>query len=268
MNLPFILVKGAGEMASACAHRLWRAGFPLVMTELALPTCVRRKVSFAQAMLDGTWTVEGVVARRAAAFDPAWRTVRPGQVPVLAADGIAPAGIAPAIIVDARIAKRNLDNTPGDAPLVIGLGPGLHAGRDVHVVVETMRGHHLGRILESGYAEPDTGIPGALGGVTFERVLRAPCDGIFRARLALGDRVAPGGTVGEVAGRPVKAVCGGLLRGLIADGVEVTENLKVGDVDPRNDETALVTISDKARTISGAVLELACAYAFGKRDRG
>lgn len=262
MNLPFILIKGAGELATAAAHRLARAGFPVAMTELSRPTCVRRLVSFAQAMLDGSFEVEGVRARRVPAWDEAWRTSLPGFVPILPAESLDLGRLRPDVIVDARVAKRNLDNAATDAPLVIALGPGIEAGRDAHAVVETNRGHHLGRILESGFAEPDTGVPGTLGGLTHERILRAPAAGVFRAARELGDRVAEGEAVGDVAGRPVVASCSGILRGLIADGIPVAANLKVGDVDPRGDLSALRTISDKARTVSGAVLELACAFSF------
>ncbi len=262
MNRPLVLVKGAGEMASAVAHRLFRAGFPVAMTDLAVPTCVRRLVSFAEAMNAGAAWVEGVEARRV----EAWRRelARAPFIPLLPAGRFDLAAVAPRIVVDARIAKRHLDGSIADAPLVVGLGPGLRCGRDCHAVVETNRGHDLGRILIEGEAAPDTGVPGEIAGFTVERVLRAPADGVFSPLAAIGDRVPAGATVGKVAGLPVVAGCAGVIRGLVIGGLAVTRGFKLGDIDPRTDERACRSISDKARAISGAVLELCCAHEAGR----
>jgi len=167
----------------------------------------------------------------------------------------------PDVVVDARILKTNLDNRRDDAPLVIGLGPGLEAGRDVHFVVETMRGHDLGRVIARGCSSRDTGEPGEIGGYTRERLVRAPAAGVFESARTIGERLAAGEAIGRVAGAELRARIGGVLRGLLWPGLEVTAGFKVADVDPRNDPALCRTLSDKARTISGSVLELVVAHA-------
>jgi xanthine dehydrogenase accessory factor len=252
-----IAVKGAGEMASALAWRLFMANVRrIVMLETAMPLAVRREVAFCEAVYAGAKTVEGVEALKAAgaaqlpavweqgriavAVDPHWDLLRT---------------IRPDVLVDAILAKRNLGTRRHDAALVIGLGPGFTAGDDVHVVIETRRGHDLGRILTLGSAEPNTGIPGTIAGVAEERVLRAPEEGEFRSTLRIGDRVEPGATVGQVADSAVRARIGGVLRGLIRPGTRVSAGLKIGDIDPRGVVAHCFTISDKARAIAGSVLE-------------
>ena len=163
--------------------------------------------------------------------------------------------LSPDVLVDAILAKRNTGTAQGDAPLVIGLGPGFRAGRDVHFVIETNRGHHLGRVIEEGEAEPDTGIPGDISGYTWERVLRAPVGGRFLGKKRIGDRVAKGEVVAEVGGVPLEATISGVLRGILHDGLAAEPNMKVGDVDPRAARESYLTVSDKARAIAGGVLE-------------
>ena len=252
-----VVVRGAGEHASATAHRLFRCGMRVAMTEVRHPTAVRRTVSFCTAVFDGECEVEGVPGRRWRLGE--WEGLERSDldhVPVFVdPEGLLVERWRPHVIVDARILKRNDGNSPEQAPLVIGLGPGLLAGRDVHVVIETRRGHDLGRIVREGYGAPDTGIPGAIAGFTTERVLRAPCAGVVETLLEIGQGVSAGDVVCAVAGRPVAAAISGVLRGVVHDGIEVCADLKVGDVDPRGDPACCFTISDKARTISGAVLE-------------
>lgn len=251
-----IAVRGAGEMASAVAWRLHMAGFRVVMTERENPLAVRRAVSFCEAVHAGAARVEGLVARR---ID------EPSQVPALHEAGEIPLlvdpdlrhleALRPDVLVEATLAKRNAGIHRDLAPLVIALGPGFSAGADVHMVIETNRGHNLGRIITDGEADPDTGIPGDIAGETVKRVLRAPADGEFITDLELGATVAKGQTIATVAGLPVKAEIDGLLRGLIRPGSRVEKGLKVGDIDLRNDETYVHTISDKARAVAGSVLE-------------
>lgn len=263
-----VLVKGAGEQASAVAHRLFRAGFRVVATDIAKPTAIRRTVSFASAIHDGAIEIEGVTGRVHALEDvpslgaEAWDHV----VVCVDPESRLVARWKPDVVVDARILKRNLDNSPADAGLVIGLGPGFEAGRHVHFVVETHRGHDLGRIIAHGASQPDTGEPGDIGGYTHERLLRAPASGVFASTRAIGEALALGDEAGTVAGLPVIANVAGTLRGLIRPGLEVTEGMKIGDVDPRGDVRMCRTISDKARTISGSVLELVVAHVRGGGD--
>lgn len=251
-----ILLRGGGDLGSGVAHRLHRAGFSVVITELPQPLCVRRAVAFAEAVYAGAATVEGVTARLVADANAARATLAAGDIPVLVdPQGRALAELRPAVVVDARLAKRNLGTTLHDAPLVIGLGPGFTAGVDCHAVVETNRGHNLGRVYWQGGAEPDTGQPEPVRGYSVDRVLRAPCAGIFAGRKQIGDAVSAGDVVAEVDGAPVVAAFSGVLRGLLHDGLTVSAGLKVGDLDPRGVREHCFTISDKARSIGGGVLE-------------
>lgn len=253
---PLVLVRGAGDLATGCAVRLARSGFAVVMTELAEPTAVRRTAAFSEAVVAGTATVEGVVARRVDDVDDARRVVRAGEAALLVdPDGRRVVGLVPDVLVDARMAKRNLGTRRRDAPVVIGLGPGFVAGEDVHAVIETNRGHALGSVILAGAAEPNTGVPGEIAGHGAERLLRAPAAGTLRALRAIGERVEAGDTVGEVAGEPVQAGIGGVLRGFLRDGSAVRAGQKIGDVDPRAKREHCFTVSDKARAVAGGVLE-------------
>ncbi len=257
LNELIVVIKGAGEMASAVAWRIYKSNIrQILMLEAPSPQAVRREVSFCEAVLDGRQTVEGIEACKAdndTAVSEAWARE---QIAVV----VDPVWkmldrFEPHVVIDAILAKKNLGTNMDEAPLVIGLGPGFVAGQDVHFVIETNRGHNLGRVISSGAAEPNTGIPGPIGGYTEERVLRAPCDGKFKARCAIGDQVEKGDTVATVAADTVKAEIDGVLRGLIRSPSNVRRGLKVGDIDPRGNVDYCHTISDKARAISGSVLE-------------
>jgi xanthine dehydrogenase accessory factor len=258
-----VVIKGAGDLASGVAHRLFRSGFAVIMTELPEPTVIRRPVAYAAAVFDGRTTVEGVAAvltEPAAAAAVAAR----GLIAVVVDPAAAVVGLhRPWAVVDAIVAKRNTGTTLRDAPVVVALGPGFAAGRDVRYVVETARGHYLGRVIETGEALPDTGVPGIIGGYGAERLLRSPAAGVFAAARAIGDRLAPGEIVGHVAGQPVSARVGGVLRGLIHDGLTVAAGRKIGDIDPRGEREYCFTISDKARAIGGGVLEALLAARAG-----
>jgi xanthine dehydrogenase accessory factor len=252
-----IAIKSAGEMASAAAWRLYMAGFPdIFMMEATQPLAVRREVAFCEAIYTGSKIVEGVEAARAAGpeeFHCIWNLNR---IAVTAdPEWVSLRKIRPDVLVDAILAKRNLGTRKADAALVIGLGPGFVAGEDVHYVIETQRGHNLGRIIHAGAAEPDTGIPGAIGGVAEDRVLRAPTEGEFRSCRCIGDIIEKGAVIGRVGDSEVTSCIGGVLRGLVRPGVWVPRGLKIGDIDPRGEVTNCFTISDKARAIAGSVLE-------------
>ena len=257
LNDLIVVIKGAGEMASAVAWRLYRAHIrQILMLEVASPLAVRRSVSFCEAVVDGHNTVEGVTARRADNIDGVRACWQKSQLAVC----VDPEwkmldGIQPEVVIDAILAKHNLGTRMDEALLVIGLGPGFVAGQDVHMVVETQRGHYLGRIITAGSAEPNTGIPGVINGYTEERVLRAPCDGEFKAACSIGDPVKKGDRIGTVASQIVRTQIDGVLRGLIRSAMHVKQGLKIGDIDPREDVHYCHTISDKARAISGSVLE-------------
>ncbi len=257
-----ILIKGAGEMASGVAVRLHRAGFTsLLLLETAKPLAVRRPVSFCEAVYDKRQEVEGIGAELLddpAAVQPLWAK---GKLAVMVdPDWHALSWFSPQICIDATLAKRNLGTCLADAPLVIGLGPGFIAGQDCHCVVETNRGHNLGRVFYSGTAEPNTGIPGVIAGYSAERVLRAPVAGMVEQCIAIGDPVQAGEVICLVGGVPVAAAIPGVVRGCIRPGIPVEKGTKLGDVDPRGERKYCFTVSEKARALGGAVLEAVCAY--------
>lgn len=252
-----VLIRGAGEMASGVAHRLFRSHLKICLLEIAHPLAVRRGVSFCEAVYEGEKEVEGVRAKLISRTEEIRSVWEEGKIPLL----IDPEGestrafLSPDVLVDAILAKRNLGTKRTDAPLVIGLGPGFTAGQDVHVVIETNRGQSLGKIIFEGSAEPDTGVPAPVSGFTVERVLRAPGRGIFQPVKSIGDEVAMGAIVAWVDRQPVAAQVGGVVRGMLRGGTEVKEGMKVGDVDPRGIRDYCFTISEKARAIGGGVLE-------------
>jgi xanthine dehydrogenase accessory factor len=255
-NPTIIWIRGAGDIASGIAFRLFHSGFSVVMSDLPQPTSIRRTVCFSEAIIKGETTVEDVTARFAHDAKEAVEIISHGEIAVLAD----PAGEAarllhPHAVVDAILAKKNIATSITDAPVVIGVGPGFTAGVDCHAVVETMRGHTLGRVYTSGSALPDTGIPGNIGGFTLERLMRTPRTGIFRGVKQIGDAVEAGEICAYVDGEPIISRIKGMLRGLLPDGIAVTEGMKSGDVDPRCERSHCFTVSDKALAVGGGVLE-------------
>ncbi len=250
-------IKGAGEIASAVAWRLYMANIRRIfMLEVPRPLAVRRKVSFCEAVYNTRQTVEDVPAILAANADEARAAWHQNRIAVLVdPDWLSFKDLQPDVVVDATLAKRNLGTGLSEAPLVIGLGPGFTAGRDVHTVIETNRGHNLGRIITVGAAEPNTGIPGSISGYTAERVLRAPAAGYFQSDLDIGHQLKRGDVIGTVDSLKVCAEIDGVLRGLVRTGIDVPPKMKLGDIDPRGIATYCDTISDKARAVSGSVLE-------------
>jgi xanthine dehydrogenase accessory factor len=255
--LPHVLVVGGGELGSAVSHRLVRSGIPVFVIDLDRPRCIRRRVCFATACYTGSHRLEGVTARKSGSVSEARDIIAAGEIPVLTGDaaGIA-AEVKPEVLVDARMLKSYDDNHFNLAPLVIGLGPGFTAGRNAHVVVETNRGHNLGRVIYTGGAEARTGVPAEVMGFAAERVVRAPGDGVFSTAVEIGQVVAKGAVLGTVDGKiPVRAEIEGMVRGLIADGLQVARGRKIGDIDPRGRAVDPGTISDKGRAVAGGVLE-------------
>ncbi len=251
-----IWIRGAGDIATGIAYRLHQGGFSLVMSDLPQPTSIRRTVCFSEAILAGAATVEGVTAYFAKDAEAARRLLAEGKIAVLADPDGAPARrLAPDVVVDAILAKRNLGTAIGDAPVVIGVGPGFTAGADCHAVVETMRGHTLGRVYYEGVALPNTNVPGEIGGFSLERILRAPCDGVFRGVRRIGDVVQAGDVCAYVGEEPMQTRIPGVLRGLLRDGLSVRTGMKSGDVDPRCEVSHCYMISDKALAVGGGVLE-------------
>ena len=260
-----VLIRGAGEMASGVAHRLYQSHFKICMLEITHPLAVRREVSFCEAIYEGEKEVEGVRAKFISKTRQIQAVWKEGKIPLL----IDPDGketknfLKPDVLIDAIMAKKNLGTQIDDAPLVIGLGPGFSVGKDVHVVIETNRGHNLGKMILNGNAESDTGIPGEIGGYTVERVLRTMKKGVFRPQKLIGERVNKGSVVAVVDDFPVIAKISGVVRGLLRGGIEVKKGIKVGDIDPRGKKELCFTISDKARAIAGGVLE-AILYEFNQ----
>ncbi len=251
-----VLLRGGGDLASGVALRLHRAGFQVIIAELPQPLAVRRWVSFAEAVYRGRFTVEGITARLAADVQTARPILTDGDIPVL----IDPAAecrhaLQPAVLIDARMLKQPPEISLEAAPLVIGLGPGFTAGDNCHAVIETMRGHTLGRVIWSGTAEPDSSVPEAVVDRRTERVLRAPADGVLINHVEIGDHLETGDLIATVNDHALHAPFSGRLRGLLHAGVPVQRGLKIGDLDPRDDAHYCKTVSDKALAIGGGALE-------------
>ena len=271
-----LVVRGAGDLATGTIHRLKKAGFRLLVLEAEHPAAIRRQVALSEAVYAGSARVEDVEAvrmdvdlaekknRKELLEQEMERIWKKDGVPVLVDPaGLSIAALRPAVVVDAILAKKNLGTTKEMAPLVIALGPGFTAGEDVDVVIETKRGHNLGRVIRSGSAVPNTGIPGIIGGYGKERVMHAQAEGILRNAASIGDIVEARAVIAEIETEngtvPVEASLSGLLRGLIRDGYPVTKGFKIADIDPRKEELQnCFTISDKARCIAGSVLEVIC----------
>jgi len=254
-----IIVRGGGDLGTGVIYRLHKSGFPVIALELAQPLVVRRRVALATAVLEGEILIEDLCGRRVETAAEAQKLAYEGIIPVLVAAELEPliAQLDQPVcaVVDARLAKRNIDTNIDQAPLVIGLGPCFTAGVDCHVVIETKRGHTLGRTIWQGAALPNSGTPGVIGGRGSERVLRAPADGAVSWRYEIGITIEADQLLGTVDGLPVFAPFDGVIRGLIAPGTEVKSGMKIGDVDARADKSSCFTISDKALAIGGGVLE-------------
>jgi xanthine dehydrogenase accessory factor len=263
-----VVVRGGGDIASGTIHRLNRCGFKVVVLELPQPLVVRRTVSFAQAVIDGEITVEGVRAVRVEHYEGVCSAWSQNCIPVMVdPDAALLKVLRPGVVVDATMAKRNLGTHRGMAPITIALGPGFEAGKDVDAVIETHEGHYLGTVITEGSAASDTGLSVPLLGYSVERVLRAPCSGHIENRLSIGDTVVSGDIITHVDGVPVVAEISGVIHGLIQNGMYVTAGLKIGDVDPRGVQSYCFTIFDKARAIGGGVIE-AIFYLNNLQSRG
>jgi xanthine dehydrogenase accessory factor len=268
-----VIIKGAGDLASGIALRLRHAGFSIVMTEIASPMAVRRTVSFSEAVYKGRAAVEDITAVLARDEKEAQEILNAGNIAVLVDP---PAHcikrLSPACVIDAIMAKKNIGASISDAPVVIGVGPGFTAGEDCHAVIETQRGHSLGRVITKGSALPNTGVPGNIGGYTAERLLRAPVDGIFEACAEIGDMIKKGeragfvrpSAAGNAAMAPVRAEIDGVLRGILPSGITVHSGMKVGDIDPRCAVSHCFTVSDKALAVAGGALEALLRFSPGK----
>lgn len=257
-----VIVRGGGDLATGSIYKLYHCGFKIVILETAHPSAIRRYISFSEAVYEGSVSVEGVTCTHIHDVKSLEKTWKNGEIPLF----IDPKGeliekLKPWAVIDAIIAKKNLGTTIDMAPVTVALGPGFIAGIDVKTVIETKRGHNLGRLILSGSASPNTGIPGIIGGYGAERVIHAITDGKLYGIRKIGDFVDAGETIAVIHkedGRqiPVKASIHGVLRGLIRDGYPVTIGFKIADIDPRESEKEnCFTISDKARCIAGGVLE-------------
>ena len=250
-----VVVRGGGDLATGVVYRLAKAGFPVLVLELSAPLAIRRPVSVASAVSEGRMTVEGLEAVLVQDVADVAAVARSREVPVLVSPSLPHMAWQPSVVVDARLAKRNIDTTIDDAPLVVALGPGFTAGDDCDVVVETMRGHSLGRAIWDGPAIPNTGQPGLIGGKTSERVVRADRDGVLTWIVSIADTVATGEVLGDIEGDPVRSRIDGVVRGLLPSGYQVEAGWKVADIDPRADASACFEISDKSLAVGGGVLE-------------
>jgi xanthine dehydrogenase accessory factor len=252
-----VLVRGAGDIATGTIQKLIRAGFLVLATETDRPSAIRRQVALSEAVYEGNFTVEDITAVRVKSIEEAYSVMNSGQVALMVDPScLLLTEVQPFAVIDAILAKKNLGTTREMAPITVALGPGFIAGEDVDVVIETMRGHNLGRLVFQGSALPNTGVPGMIEGMGKERVIHAPIAGIITNRAAISDTIEKGQIIAEIDGYPVVASMDGILRGLIRDNFKVSQGLKIADIDPRESEKKnCFTISDKARCIGGAVLE-------------
>ncbi len=256
-----ILIKGAGDLATGIAIRLVRAGYEVLMTETNIPTTVRRTVAFSRAVYENEAVVEDVKAVLIKDASEIEALHKDGIVPVIVDEEAAILETyQPEVLVDAIIAKVNTGTKITQAPLVIGVGPGFEATKDCHAVIETKRGHYLGSVIWEGYAIPNTGIPGDIGGFTTERIIRASADGVFEPVAKIGDLVEKGQVVAFSGREPIYALMSGIVRGMLQPGVLVIKGMKSGDIDARCESRHCYTVSDKARSIGGAVLEAVSCY--------
>lgn len=263
-----VLIRGAGDLASGIALRLFRSGYGVVMTEIPVPTTVRRTVAFSPAVYLGKVKVEDVEGVLCNTYEVVEDTMKNGKIAVVVDEKAEICEkLKPDVVVDAILAKKNLGTGITDADTVIGVGPGFTAGKDCHCVVETKRGHYLGRCIWQGSAIPNTGVPGMIGGYAMERLIKAPADGVFRGTVSIGAVVEAGDIVGYVGNSPVSVQIGGVLRGLLQDGVPVTMGMKTGDVDPRCEVSHCFTVSDKASAIGGGVLEAILCHGQMRAER-
>ena len=256
LDQPVVVLRGGGDLGTGAALRLQRAGWRVLITELAQPLVIRRAVAFASAIYAGTIEVEGTLAQRIDRVDEVDRVWALDRLPIIVdPDRSISAPLNSAALIDAIMAKYNTGTRLTDAPIVVALGPGFAAGVDCHAVVETNRGHNLGRVYYRDSAEADTGVPGQIGGENNRRVLRAPVAGVFRAERKIGDVVKTGEVIGYVGSLPLAAQIDGVLRGVLADGLSIVGRTKVADIDPRGDVRHCFSVSDKAWAVGGGVLE-------------
>jgi len=251
-----VLIRGGGEVASGVAHKLACAHFRVCMTETSYPLAISRGVAFCEAVYKGEKEVEGIIAKRVESADQISEVWRENKLPVIVdPEASLKETLKPQVLVDAIMAKRNLGTKISHAPLVIGLGPGFQAGKDVHIVVETNNSENLGKVILEGKAEEATGVPIAVGGLTFNRVLHSPADGQFQTERDIGDLVTAGGLIASVAGKPINAEIDGAVRALLRSGTAVKKGTKLSEIDPSGDKEACYTIRPRVRAIAGGVLE-------------
>lgn len=258
INLSIVVLRGGGDLASGVALRLHRVGIKLVIIELAQPLAIRRLVSFSEAIYEGNVTIEGVKAKKADHIESIPELIDQGFIPVLVDPGYSlrdSSLLNVVALIDARMMKRPPEVRREAAPLVIGLGPGFIAGQNCHAVIETNRGHHLGKVIWKGQAQPNTGTPGKIGDKQSERVLRSPADGLLMTKAQLGSVLKRGELIGMVAGERIVAPFDGVLRGLLRHQHPVIEGMKIGDLDPRGEPSYASTVSEKSLAIGGGVLE-------------
>lgn len=259
-----IIIRGAGDIASGVGHRLKRCGFKVIMLERDRPTVIRRTVSFASAVFTGKTEVEGIKGLLVKSIEEAEQMSNTNYIPLLIdPKGQSIGALKPDALVDCILAKKNLGTTLNMAPVVIGAGPGFCAGLDVHAVVETKRGHDLGKVIYSGSAAPDTKVPGSIEGFSFERLVRSPADGVVEVVRDIGHIVKIGDLICRVGEHEVKAAISGMVRGMIQNGELVYKGMKIGDIDPRGMEASCYTISDKARAVAGGVIEALLTILYG-----
>lgn len=254
--MELVVVRGGGDIASGICHRLHRAGLKVLILDIEKPTTIRREVAFSEAIYSSEIEIEGVKAVHVKGFEEIYNEIDKGNISVYIDEtGQIIDRLNPIAVVDSILAKKNLGTTMEMAPITIGVGPGFEAGKDVDLVVETVRGHYLGRVIYEGTAIKNTGIPGNILGHTEDRIIRAVTEGEVIPLVQIGDVVEKGDTICKIGETYIKANLSGVVRGMIKEGLHVTTGYKIGDIDPRGDKEYAFTISEKARAVGGGVLE-------------
>lgn len=258
MNLTelIVLIKSGGEVASAVAHKLFRSHFKVCLTEISQPTAVSRGAAFSEAVYDGEKEIEGVIAKLVKSVGEITEVWKENKLPIIVdSETTIRDNLHPHVLVDAIMAKKNLGTRITDAPLVIGLGPGFQAGKDVHLIIETNNSENLGKVIFSGEAEKDTGVPIPIAGLTFQRVIHSPEDGLFVAQKEIGDTVTAGEMIALVGKQAIKAPITGLIRASLRSGIQVEKGTKLLEIDPEGSIEVCHSIRARMRAIAGGVLE-------------
>lgn len=250
------IVRGVGDVGSAVAHALCRAGHHVAIHDSPAPTAHRRGMAFVDAVFDGQTALDGVTARRVddlSSLSGIWAS---GGVAIYVGAFSDILAVGWDVLVDARMRKRaQAEDQRSCAPLVIGLGPGFTVGENCHRAIET-GWDDLGRIVEAGSTAALHGEPRSILGRGRERLVYAPAAGPFLSDRAVGDLVDSGERIATIGTHELTAPLAGVLRGLTRSGVTVDKGTKVIEIDPRGKAAPVTGLGERPRRIAEGVIQL------------